>query len=332
MKKHRRHIIAIVVTALISVTLYAARTNSERLSLLQPLLEYNHPFSPDAPVDSIIVWKKLLEPELQKKQQYPLLFQINLLAVQALIAKGNISLAINQANQMYQKAREMNYPLGTALALHAIGNTYLSSSTPQAAIESYKEALEVIQKIPHANQYAKTLLPQLILTKLKYHQMTDIEDYIEELESVTDKGGNPQDDFHLVYCQAFYRIQTHHLPEALSYIRQAEQISREYQYPYFHLMIKYLYFSYYTESKEYIQALTTLNELLSHTKAAGSYTSLQVQKDRAHILALMGNSKEACEAYEIFNTYKDSLDAMNYIRQINELHTLYQIDKNELDN
>ena len=46
----------------------------------------------------------------------------------------------------------------------------------------------------------------------------------------------------------------------------------------------------------------------------------------------MGNSKEACEAYEIFNTYKDSLDAMNYIRQINELHTLYQIDKNELDN
>ena len=60
--------------------------------------------------------------------------------------------------------------------------------------------------------------------------------------------------------------------------------------------------------------------------------ALQVLKDRAHILTLMGNSKEACEAYEIFNTYKDSLDAMNYIRQINELHTLYQIDKNELDN
>ena len=176
MKKHRRHIIAIVVTALISVTLYAARTNSERLSLLQPLLEYNHPFSPDTPVDSIIAWEKLLEPELQKEQQYPLLFQINLLTVQALITEGNISLAINQANQMYQKAREMDYPLGTALALHAIGNTYLSSSTPQVAIESYKEALEIIQKLPHANQYIKTILSQFILTKLNYHQMTDIED------------------------------------------------------------------------------------------------------------------------------------------------------------
>lgn len=327
MKKHRRHIIAIVVTALISVTLYAARTNSDRLSLLQPLLEYNHPFSPDAPVDSIIAWEKLLEPELQKEQQYPLLFQINLLTVQALITEGNISLAINQANQMYQKAREMDYPLGTALALHAIGNTYLSSSTPQVAIKSYKEALEIIQKLPHANQYIKTILSQFILTKLNYHQMTDIEDNIRELESVINKDTNPQDDFHLVYCQAFYRIQMHHLPEALNYIRQTEQISRQHQYPYFHSMIKYLYSRYYTESKEYTQALTTLDELLSHTKAANSYRSLQVLKDRAHILTLMGNSKEACEAYEIFNTYKDSLDAMNYIRQINELHTLYQIDK-----
>jgi thymidine kinase len=60
------------------------------------------------------------------------------------------------------------------------------------AIESYREALEVIRKIPHASQYVKTILPQLILTKLKYHQMTDIEDYIGELESITDKGGNPE--------------------------------------------------------------------------------------------------------------------------------------------
>ena len=99
---------------------------------------------------------------------------------------------------MYQKAREMDYPLGTALALHAIGNTYLSSSTPQVAIKSYKEALEIIQKLPHANQYIKTILSQFILTKLNYHQMTDIEDNIRELESVINKDTNPQDDFHLV--------------------------------------------------------------------------------------------------------------------------------------
>lgn len=162
MKKHRRHIIAIVVTALISVTLYAARTNSDRLSLLQPLLEYNHPFSPGTPpVERIIAWEKLLEPELQKEQQYPLLFQINLLTVQALITEGNISLAINQANQMYQKAREMDYPLGIALALHAIGNTYLSSSTPQVAIKSYKEALQTSRNSLMPTNISKRSCPNL---------------------------------------------------------------------------------------------------------------------------------------------------------------------------
>ena len=33
--------------------------------------------------------------------------------------------------------------------------------------------------------------------------------------------------------------------------------------------------------------------------------------------------------YEVINNLKDSLDAQSYLRQINELHTLYQIDKSE---
>ena len=46
----------------------------------------------------------------------------------------------------------------------------------------------------------------------------------------------------------------------------------------------------------------------------------------------MGRIEEACEEYEVINARKDSLDANSYLRQINELHTLYQIDKNELNN
>ncbi len=95
------------------------------------------------------------------------LFQINLLTVQALITEGNISLPSGKANQIYQKAREMDYPLGTALALHAIGNTYLSSSTPQVAIKSYKEAIRNHSETPSCQtNISKTILSQFILTKL----------------------------------------------------------------------------------------------------------------------------------------------------------------------
>ena len=97
-------------------------------------------------------------------------------------------------------------------------------------------------------------------------------------------------------------------------------------------MIEYLYACYYTESKEYTKALNIFDTILSHTQTAGSYKSLLILQERAQLLALMGKNEEACQAYESLNTLKDSLDATNYIRQINTLHALYQIDKNELDN
>ena len=317
---------------LISATLYAAHTNQARLSLLKPLIKYNTPFSAEVSTDSITVWDKLLEPELEEQQHYSLLFQLKLLTVRALITEGHFSLAIDKANSMYQKAKEMSYPLGTALSLQAIGNTYLNSSTPLAAIESYKEALEIISKVPDANQYAKTILTCIILTKLKFWQMANIEADIRQLESLSNKDKNLGDVFYLNYCQAFYNIQTHHLPEALNYLQQAESINRQCQHSYFFLMIEYLYACYYTESKEYAKALNIFDTILSHTQTAGSYKSLLILQERAQLLALMGKNEEACQAYESLNTLKDSLDATNYIRQINELHTLYQIDKNELDN
>lgn len=332
MNKHTYHIIATVVALFMSATLYAVHTNTERLSLLQSLFNYNLPFSIEAPTDSIIAWEKQLSPQLEEQQQYADLFQLHRLTVQALITEGNISLAIDKANLMYQKAKEMNYLLGIALSLQAIGNTYLNSSTPLAAIESYEEALELSEKISDADPYTKAILSQLILTKLKYRQMTGIEDYIRKLEILSGRDRNPEDDFHLIYCRAFYNIQTHHLPEALHYLQQAESINQQHRHSYFLLMIKYLYSCYYTESKEYSKALDIFDDMLSHNQNTNSYESLLIVQERAHLLALMGKNEEACLAYESFNTLKDSLDAMNYIRQINELHTLYQIDKNEVDN
>ena len=44
----------------------------------------------------------------------------------------------------------------------------------------------------------------------------------------------------------------------------------------------------------------------------------------------MGRIEEACEEYEVINARKDSLDANSYLRQINELHTLYQIDNSSV--
>ena len=141
--------------------------------------------------------------------------------------------------------------------------------------------------------------------------MANIEADIRQLESLSNKDKNLGDVFYLNYCQAFYNIQTHHLPEALNYLQQAESINRQCQHSYFFLMIEYLYACYYTESKEYTKALNIFDTILSHTQTAGSYKSLLILQERAQLLALMGKNEEACQAYESLNTLKDSLDSTN---------------------
>ena len=63
--------------------------------------------------------------------------------------------------------------------------------------------------------------------------MANIEADIRQLESLSNKDKNLGDVFYLNYCQAFYNIQTHHLPEALNYLQQAESINRQCQHSYF---------------------------------------------------------------------------------------------------
>lgn len=332
MNRNLHHIAATFVAMFVSVTLFAAHTNAERLSLLQPLILYDLNFDTDVTTDSIILWEKLLSPELERNHQYDILFRLKALTVQSLITEGNISLAIDNANSMYQKAKELNYQLGIAFALCSIGNTYLNSSTPQAAINSYMESIEIMQQIPEADIYLKNTVSQMILIKLSNRQMADIQKDISYLESLCNKTPDSPCYFYLFCSYAFYDIQTNNLPQALEHLQKLERIYAKHPYPYFFWTVKYLYARYHIVSKEYAKALEVYDELLPSLRDNCLYRNMQISQERVKVLTLMGRNREACEAYEMINACKDSLDANSYLRQINELHTLYQIDKNELEN
>lgn len=330
MKSYLYHIATIATILFISVNLCAANTNKERLSLLRPLINIDLTFNTGVTADSIILWEKLLTSELQQKKQYELLFQLKMMAVQALIAQGNGSLAINNANLMYQKAKELNYPLGMAFALRAIGNSYLNSASTEAAIESYKESMKIMQTLPNADTHIKNTLYKLIFIKLRHSHTEGIESDIKRLESLCDK--EPLTDFFLPSCKAYYYIKIDDLPLALKYLQQLEALSSQYPYPYYTSLVKYIYSIYHIKKKEYALALKEFDEVLQSTILTGSYRYAQIQQERAEILTFMEKTQDACDAYELINSCRDSLDAQSYSRQINELHALYQIDQSEFDN
>ena len=139
------------------------------------------------------------------------------------------------------------------------------------------------------------------------------------------------DDFYLPCSYAYYYIQTNNLPKALEYLKQLDSIYEKYPYPYYSSISNYMYAGYHIESKEYDKALKEYEELLTITKKTALFRHVQLLQERAKVLVLMNQKQEACKIYEEINHLKDSLDAQSYLSQINELHTLYQIDKSELN-
>lgn len=115
-----QHIIALIAAIFISAALHATNLNKERLTLLQPLVEHDLSFNTniDITTDSIILWEKLLSPELEKQQEYHILFPLKMMAVQALITEGNISPGSQQRqlNVSASQSYRLSFRNGTGIA------------------------------------------------------------------------------------------------------------------------------------------------------------------------------------------------------------------------
>lgn len=350
--------IAILLYAFSYSTAQAISNHNKRLDALKVLINNGLDFSNNVTRDSIISWEKELMPELENEPNKELLFQIKLLAIKAELQKGNISLALDKANTIYQRAKQMNYPFGIALSLKAIGEVSLVSSNPQITIESYEEALKILQKENRNMNEIIITLYRLICIKISYrstdmrtfytsHKQNDLalldkfqcimtEDdvlpLIKELEKTASLNSNDPTNFYIPMCYAYYYIQTPHPENAKPYLEKCQIVYQKHPFLYFKFLNDYLYTQYHISTKEYGKAIKQYEQLLNHIDPSNSYMYLELLKEQADLLTTIGDFQKAINSYELINEIKDSINIQSYLIQINELHALYQIDKKELDN
>ena len=122
------YILGMLAGFLYSVPVYSVNNTSEHLADLQILIDNNLPYAKNITADSIILWEKELDPQLEKNKQYSSLFHLRQLVSSAYAIRGDITIAVDKAHTMYEKAKEMNYDKGIALSLRAIGDAYLGAN------------------------------------------------------------------------------------------------------------------------------------------------------------------------------------------------------------
>ena len=327
--------IALIVIAvtLYSVTTYAADNKATRhVSALLNLIDNSLNYSKEAPNDSIIQWGNELAPLLKKQKEYKTLFQLKQLIVTAYASRGDMNMAIDHARRMYKEAKELNSPIGIALSSRAIGDAYLNVNMQQPAIESYKEALELLDKIPGSEILEQEILPKFILTLIQASHMDEVRIYLQKFESLYAGNPNPTFHFFICACNAYYNIESGNPEKGKAELDKAGKIHEQLNSLYLRSIYNYILAQYYQAVGKYELALQQYERLTKVPKAPAPNKHIGLQLECAQLLTQMGRTEEAYRIYQKANRQKDSLNALSYARQINDLRGMYQIDRMEIRN
>lgn len=325
------YIIFVLVGILHSLPAYSTDPMAERVSKLQKLINNNLAYTQEVTNDSLILWEKELEPYLEKKKQYTTLFQLKQMAVCAYAIRGDISLAVDLAQLMYDKAKSMNHAIGVALSSRAIGDAYLNAGMLKEAVGAFEASLQLFKKKEHTEMYSVQVLPKLITTLIQLKELEKANSYLKQLDVIFAKDPSEPTHFYSLTAYAGYYIQTGETTKAKALLIEAENKNKKSNEIYYQYIIDYTTATYYRTIGDNEQALKLFRKLRTESMV-GLFTNklIKLCQEEASLLAQTGHLEEACYVYQQANAKKDSLNTISYARQINELRTTYQVDEIEI--
>lgn len=305
-------------------------SEDKRIHLVEQLMDNNLGYSLEAKLSDILQWEDELAEIYRKKKDYKRMFLIRQMAAYALAADGQISEALEKANDILRQATQMRHDAGIAIAHYAIGDTYLCANMANEAVEEYKIAMNKLYKIPGSGKLQERVLIQLAPTLVRLKRMSEAQTYLEQMEQVND-------DHHSRFMenifQAYYYLYANNPDKVREYIQEAKEWYEYYPFYFHSSILKYIQAEYARSTGDDEQAIELYNELTDHSNGANTYNKyLKMKNALAHLYAQRGKPQEACTAYQDINAARDSINARNYSSQINLLRTIYQVDRLEMNN
>ncbi|WP_455590522.1 tetratricopeptide repeat-containing sensor histidine kinase [Bacteroides sp.] len=329
-----KHVFYIIFSGfLLFLPVYSAGQAVDHIGILQSLIDRNLAYDSVAPIDSVILWGHQVEPVLEKQGQKELLFRIRQLVVYLHAATGNVKLAVDEARQMYNKAKEIDYDLGIALSCRAIGDAYYCSNMPAEAIESYKEAVNRFTLIASDGACRAMTILKLISELSRVGRLDEAEVY---RNMIVDSELVHTDDALRFFASAMdvcYFVRKNQPAQAYKSLKEAEQVYQQVPNVSFRAVLNYVEAQYNAEIGNYDAALDVYDRILKAiVHKATSINYLQIAYEKARILTSMGHKKEACLLYQEIGMITDSIVAPSYAAQINNLRATYKVDRLEIEN
>lgn len=266
------------------------------------------------------------------------------LEVNLLHTTGNQDQVIALIRELYDRAKSMNYAYGLALSSCRLGTSYLIAGEYDRARAAFLEAWSYVKQVEDPQKRAKlvyycgqALVREFNRTEEYGRSLAILEEWNRNIEAcrawaIRNDESTFTSDVSQVHCD-MYRAETctflGDYAQADRYLARVAAVVDN-----FPPLVK----NYYLHSKliihkrkgEYEQALAVNARLKAHYAEKGEiqmYNSLAV--DRRELLKILGRYKEAVILGDEIRALSDSLYTVEHLKQLNELSTIYEVDKLE---
>lgn len=316
--------------------------NQEKQSILQSLVKRQVLYDDSISIDSVIAWSEQLLPTQQSNEDRTTYFLLQLQLANAYTLRGDISLATNRAQLMYEEAKATDYQFGMVVANQAIGDAYNTiANMGDKALESYQDALTELSNISDQHPYRAQLLLKMSNVLQRKGRLEEAEKILEELEKILYQEPDYPTDFFFCIEKTNFAISHGHLSqdyldEANIWLHKMDSIYQLHPEKFYRFHLDYTTAAYYRamgnwDKQYWKQALDIYSKLqaeYSGNKRSTYYRWTSLEK--IYLCKIQGMAMEACRIYQELYPPIDTLASQSYIRQINTIKAKYQVDKAEM--
>lgn len=300
-------------------------------------------YDDNTPLDSVIAWSEQLSPPRPEDKDRTIYFLLQVQLVNAYTLRGDIDLAIDRAQLMYDRAKATRTPLNIAMANQAIGDAYYAIiNMADKTLESYQDAINELSGTPARHPYRTRILLKMSSVLQQEGRLKEAEKVLDRLEELRRQASRYPDEFFFCIEKANFALMHEHLSEkqfdeANHWIGKADSIYRQHPEKFYRFHLNYTIASYYkalgSQDPQYLsQALDIYTGLQAEYSDGRSTYHRQVSLEMIGLYKALGRSMEACRIYQKLYPPIDTIASRNYIRQINMIKAKYRIDKTGLLN
>lgn len=278
-------------------------------------------------------WLHKLELLADQNNYYEHYFKGKKMLIEFYIISQKIELALKEAQDMYDKAENLNNKNGMREACLCLLTGYFNTLRYKEGLAALNKAFELtgpdISTMDHVDLLTKAVLTYSYLRDNEnlYRYLNQLEEAKEKLRKETNLTNGYNNLYLLLNLQySLYYTRFQEPEKAWEYLQQAEEYLSPSTFLPYQLTRFAAYAEYYQLTKDYDKALAYLEDAIQLI-APISPEDVQIYGlQKADLLVKMGRPDEALPLYKQITKTKDSLYTAFSASQIEQIQSMYNMD------